>query len=105
LARRVILLSGPIGSGKSTLGLLLESHHKANLFKTNRLISALMPKVAMERTALQQAGELLDRRTKGDWVANALARLVQTIDENAVVVRGGPSCLDSMFHFLSGASR
>ncbi len=56
------------------------------LFKTNHLISTLIPSVPNERQALQEAGETLDRRTQGDWVGQALARKVQSLDEHSIVV-------------------
>lgn len=86
MPQRIILLSGPIASGKSTLGTLLHKEHKAVLFKTNQLINALMPSVPNERKALQEAGEALDKRTRGEWVGQALARKVQDLDEHSIVV-------------------
>ena len=81
----IILLSGPISSGKSTLGLKLKDRCKARLFKTNELIQVLRPKVSDERKALQKAGENLDRQTKGAWVKEALARK-DSSDEETIIV-------------------
>jgi len=83
---RIIVLSGPIASGKSTLAGQLETRFGATIFKSNRLIHVHRPKVSDEREALQKAGESLDRRTKGAWVSEALVRLVADLTEDALVV-------------------
>jgi adenylosuccinate synthase len=85
MARRIILLSGPIASGKTTLAEMLLRRHGQRLFKTRELISSLIG-TEIERAQLQQAGERLDRRTGGRWVADALAREVARLDEEASVV-------------------
>jgi adenylosuccinate synthase len=47
------------------------------VFKTRELIQELLKNVPSERAALQKAGETLDRKTNGDWVASSLARKIQ----------------------------
>lgn len=84
--RRVIILSGPIASGKTTLGDKLVDRYGAVRFKTNDLIRALRPAVRNERSALQKAGEALDRSTRGAWVKEALAREVGELPHDANVV-------------------
>lgn len=74
---RVVLLSGPICSGKSGLVTLLEQKHKAQVVKTKELILHHLPKTKLERAALQRAGQKLDRRDGGTWVSDALQKAIE----------------------------
>jgi adenylosuccinate synthase len=86
MPRQVVLLSGPVASGKTTLAEALEVKYAFHRFKTRQLIESIR-EVKTERRALQRAGEALDRRTKGEWIAEALAKEVQSLpDECRVVV-------------------
>jgi len=85
VARRIILLSGPVASGKTTLSENLTKRFEFRCFKTRELIHSLL-ETALDRRALQEAGERLDRTRGGEWVATALARLTGGLRENAVVV-------------------
>lgn len=84
MGRRIILLSGPIASGKSTLGGLLVDRFAVQRLVTRDLLRAHVPD--LERRLLQNAGDKLDRQTKGRWVADALVRLVGDFDESAMIV-------------------
>jgi adenylosuccinate synthase len=86
MARTIVLLSGPIAAGKTTLCDDLVSRFGFAVFKTRELIQSLEKNVPTERAALQAAGEKLDRTTKGEWVAQALAQRVQGIERNQNVV-------------------
>lgn len=70
----IILLSGQVCAGKTTLAKLLASRFSVIHVKTSECIRALKPKVAPERRAMQKAGEQLDRETKGAWVLEALRK-------------------------------
>lgn len=84
---RVIVLSGPVASGKSSLAqTLVDRYERMTLIKTHELIRAEIEKTPLERTALQQAGERLDKRTKGRWVAHAVGRAVVDLAEDAVAI-------------------
>jgi adenylosuccinate synthase len=83
---KIVLLSGPICSGKSTLAEGLIDRYKATLFKTHELIRTLKPKVPNERGALQRAGDTLDRTTEGRWIQEALARLIDGMPGKSVVI-------------------
>ncbi|HEX7961631.1 MAG TPA: adenylosuccinate synthetase [Terriglobales bacterium] len=74
MPRRVIAVSGPIASGKTTLCSELATRFGLAVFKTRDLISVASPRVKKERVALQRAGNALDRETKGSWIAHAVAR-------------------------------
>jgi adenylosuccinate synthase len=76
-ALRTVVLSGPIGAGKSALAERLIARYDAKIIKTRDLIRTQMPKVADERAALQRAGERLDKVDGGSWVKNALVRFIE----------------------------
>lgn len=93
LDRRIILLSGPVSAGKTTLALALEHRWGVRVFKTQQLIRSIA-KVGYERAALQRAGEALDRRTKGRWVVDALTRELALNDK--AVRPGGSVVVDAV---------
>jgi adenylosuccinate synthase len=66
--RQIVLLSGPVRSGKSTLAAQLAQRFGFSHIRTHRYIEDRNPGIERERGALQQAGEKLDRRTQGAWV-------------------------------------
>jgi adenylosuccinate synthase len=76
-ALRIVILSGPIGAGKSALAEKLVARYGAKVIRTGELIRKQLPNVGEERTALQRAGERLDRADGGTWVKNALARFIE----------------------------
>jgi adenylosuccinate synthase len=86
LGGKIVLLSGPICSGKSTLAERLVERYKATLFKTHDLIQTLKPKVPNERVALQRAGDVLDRSTNGRWIQKALERRIDGLPAESIVV-------------------
>ena len=73
MPKQIIVLSGPVACGKTTLGDALETRFGFRRLKTRQLIRAMLG-TEPERTALQKAGEDLDRETNGQWVAAALTR-------------------------------
>ena len=75
---RIVLLSGPICSGKSALVNLLKGRHGARVIKTRELILKKSLKTKSERKALQIAGQKLDNRDGGAWVGDALQRAIDT---------------------------
>ena len=74
---RIVLLSGPIGSGKTALAKQLVERYGASIVKTRELIAKLRPDLASARSALQRAGEALDRKDNGAWLASALAEFIE----------------------------
>jgi adenylosuccinate synthase len=73
---RVVLLSGPVSAGKSSLARNLQRRFNASLLKTKALITELLPKVNPDRRSLQEAGERLDRRTGGNWISTELNKVI-----------------------------
>ena len=80
---RIVLLSGPICSGKSSLGLQLQERHDAKIIKTKDLILKMSPRTRPERRKLQRAGQRLDKADGGAWVAKALQRTIDTATRGA----------------------
>jgi len=85
MAKRIILLSGPVAAGKTRLGNALVERYDFKVIKTRKLIESLVD-VPNERGALQKAGEQLDQNTRGQWVANALAREVSRLPDDCSVL-------------------
>lgn len=74
---RIVLISGPICSGKSVFVGNLAERHEAKIIKTRDLILKAKPRTKNERRALQRAGEALDRADGGAWVGNALLKMLE----------------------------
>lgn len=87
MARQIIVLTGPICSGKTDLGdeLIGRFPERVFRFKTREWIRERKGTPA-ERGPLQAAGEDLDRRTQGRWVRDELARRVTNLPGDAVVL-------------------
>jgi adenylosuccinate synthase len=92
---QIVLLSGRIGSGKTSLSRRLVELYGAHLIKTRDLILQEAPRTKDERVSLQRAGEKLDRDTDGRWVGNALIRKMEEM-ETASGVAEGLYVLDSV---------
>ena len=73
---RIVLISGPICSGKSALVRLLKERHGAKTIETRELILKKAPRTKRERKALQLAGQRLDNADGGAWVGEALRRAI-----------------------------
>lgn len=67
----ILILSGEIAVGKSTLAQQLAAHLGAWIFKTREYIRGNQPS-ATTRAQMQAAGEALDRETSGEWIAAAV---------------------------------
>src|SRR5262245_57575698 len=82
----VVLLSGSVASGKSTLANHLVQDFEATLFKTWQLLTAIRPDVGRDRVSLQAIGEKLDRDTDGRWVSEALGKKSTELPTDALIV-------------------
>ena len=83
---RVLVLSGPVSSGKTTLAESLRDDCKFLLIKTNQLIRSASTGDTESRGGLQAAGDKLDRRTGGRWITDVLTRDPNVAAESALVV-------------------
>jgi len=89
MARRIVLLSGPIGVGKSTLTESLQRIYQARIVKTRELLDleARLRLVQLNtREEYQAFGDNLDREDGGRWVADALAEVLKKETSNLIVV-------------------
>ena len=85
MPKRLILLSGPVSSGKTTLAKSLAAEFGVRQIKTRMLIVAATS-AEENRGSLQEAGERLDAADGGKWLADAIAREAEGFDEDAEVV-------------------
>ncbi len=74
---RIVLVSGPICSGKTVLTEHLRDRYKARIVKTRELILKAKPNTKPVRRSLQLAGQALDNADNGAWVASALSELLE----------------------------
>jgi adenylosuccinate synthase len=106
VARLIILISGNVGVGKSTLVHSLESRFGARTLKTREVIQDLAAKkrkeIASERQALQLFGEKLDKDTGGAWVLHALKSLVLDASEGAIIVVDAVRIVGQIKHIRKG---
>jgi adenylosuccinate synthase len=89
MAQRIVLLSGPIGVGKSTLTDSLEKTYQARIIKTRELLdleARFRFQSVKTREEYQKLGETLDRETGGLWVSNALKELLEREKADLVIV-------------------
>lgn len=84
MAARLVLLSGSIAVGKSTLGNALVARYGAGILRTRDLLAEASGPLG--RTALQQAGQELDAQTRGEWVSQELTRRLPSVSEALLVV-------------------
>lgn len=75
---RIVLVSGPICSGKSALTNHLKNRYDARIIKTRELILKAKPRTKPERRPLQLAGQKLDNADGGAWVGNALSEVLES---------------------------
>jgi adenylosuccinate synthase len=74
---RIVVLSGPVSAGKSTIARLLRERYGAHVIRTREFIKKRLPRVKDERRALQRAGERLDRADNGAWVREELVGVIE----------------------------
>jgi adenylosuccinate synthase len=88
-------MSGSVASGKTTLvERLKQEFDHVHVVKTKEVIRELAAKklrrdLEPERRAMQQFGDRLDRETKGQWVRDALRRMLSQLgpaEQDAIVV-------------------
>ncbi|HAM23377.1 MAG TPA: adenylosuccinate synthase, partial [Actinobacteria bacterium] len=82
----MIVLSGRVCAGKSTLAAALAANGGATLIKSKDLICERSPATVRTRGALQRAGRRLDRETGGRWLSEALNKRVMNDDPPSLVV-------------------
>lgn len=88
MLKKIILLSGPICSGKTTLLAQLEKVFKCEVFKTSIVLKKKKARPHATRGELQRYGEYLDSTTKGKWILNYIEGFIKNLpnDEDSIVV-------------------
>ena len=86
MPERIIILSGKVGSGKTTLADQLAAAFDLTRLKTRTFLRERAVGVPAERGALQKFGERLDRKTKGAWVQQGLQRAADALPLDAVII-------------------
>lgn len=82
----LVVLSGPISCGKSTLAEGLCLRLGMRVFRTRDVLKRIIKPLLLDnRREFQAAGERLDRSTQGSWVRDELHRWLST-NENASTV-------------------
>ncbi|MFH1674683.1 MAG: adenylosuccinate synthetase [Pseudomonadota bacterium] len=83
----LVVLSGPISCGKSTLADGLCRRLGMQVFKTREVLKQIVkPPLLDNRREFQAAGERLDRLTHGTWVRDELHRWLSTKEGASTVV-------------------
>lgn len=83
--RLLIVLSGPVGVGKTSFGKKLIEVYGATRISTRQWMQANR-QIPDDRHALQLAGDELDRETGGAWVADAVAEVEAEAADDAVLL-------------------
>jgi adenylosuccinate synthase len=96
MPRLIVLLSGSVAAGKSTLGNHLVNDFGATLVKTWQILTTIDPEVGRDRESLQEFGEKLDRDTQGRWVAEALGKTASELPGDAIIVVDSVRILDQI---------
>jgi adenylosuccinate synthase len=87
MIEKVVLLSGPISSGKSTLAQGLADQFGMDIFRTREVLQARVAKELVgNRKILQSSGEKLDRATKGTWVREEITKRLYNHPEITTIV-------------------
>src|SRR5882672_9942061 len=85
--KQIVLLTGRIAAGKTTLCDHLRRFDDVHVLKTKEIIrSAALKKLGhasqAERKAMQDFGDELDRETKGQWVRDEVRVLIRKLEAN-----------------------
>ncbi|MCY4580507.1 MAG: adenylosuccinate synthetase [Chloroflexi bacterium] len=86
MERKIILLSGPVASGKSELADLLAGQFDLLRVETSKLLRARLGEAQSGRVNLQIEGDELDKATHGRWVLDEFARELRQWEEGRSVI-------------------
>jgi adenylosuccinate synthase len=91
LKRQIVLVSGPVGAGKTTLCEQLVSsfgaiHFKSRHYLLRRVDPGADPANPTPRNILQALGNKLDKKTKGAWIVDGIREILPTAGGNQLVL-------------------
>lgn len=87
---RIVVMSGPVGAGKSTLASALSSSYGATHLRTLEILRGHARRhgvtLPSDRRALQDYGDQLDQETTGRWVADEVSAIVAGMEHPPEIV-------------------
>ncbi len=86
MAKQIIILSGHVCTGKTTLAEKLSNEFGFKHVKTSTFIIARGSDLRLDRTVLQEFGEMLDKKTSGAWVRDDLQKIERNEPQDALIV-------------------
>lgn len=86
MIERLILISGPVSSGKSTLSYDLADRFGFAVYRTREWLGRRLREKSGDRTNLQQEGDKLDVQTRGRWVLEELTKEVPPEIDQVVIL-------------------
>ncbi len=82
----IVLISGGVSAGKTTLCRSLVQRFNLLHVKTKDIIRTRFPEVPFERRALQLAGQALDDSTGGTWVRDGIEPIIEVAQDSILLV-------------------
>lgn len=82
----VLVLSGPTGVGKTTLASWVAENSDFSYLSTSQIIRDGSPSLEVKRSALQEAGNALDKVTEFGWICHAVVKALNCLDRRLMVV-------------------
>lgn len=92
MAKKIVILSGHVCAGKSTLAEKLASEFGFKHVKTWGFVKARGENLKLDRASLQAFGELLDKKTGGSWVRDDVQKVERDELPDSLIV------IDSVRH-------
>jgi len=104
LPQKIILISGPVCSGKTKLANNLKVKFDAHVVKTVEILSRRGGIPLGDRLALQKEGEYQDKETEGRWVLDELSQVVRVTPQNATFVVDSVRIAEQIRHIRAAYS-
>ena len=86
MIQRLILISGPVSSGKSTLSQDLADRFGFAIYRTRKWLGRRLQEESQDRANLQQEGDRLDVQTRGRWILEELTKELPAQADKVVVL-------------------
>lgn len=83
---RIVVVSGRVASGKSSLARDLCEHFEGKRYSTHDMLVQRLGGQDRGRRELQGAGERLDKQSKGSWVRDHLSREIYALENYTLAV-------------------